>query len=282
MTAREALLGGPLLIAHRGGSGLAPENTMAAFEGAVRDWAADMIELDVRATADGACVVIHDATVDRTTDGSGAVADMSLAELQSLDAGYRFTPDGGRTFPFRGCGIRVSTFDEVLERVPGMPFTVEVKTGAAQVPLFETIRRHGATDRIIAAGMYDADRTLFGNWGGAVSASAEIITSFFRLHLLRLARFRRPRADVFQVPEAHEGRRIVTPRLVRDLARHGIPLHVWTVDDEADMRRLLDWGVRGLISDRPDRLARVLHEHSGRPLPPGAVSTTGPADGRAS
>jgi glycerophosphoryl diester phosphodiesterase len=254
---------------------------MTAFESAVRDWAADMIELDVRATADGACVVIHDATVDRTTDGNGAVADMSLAELQRLDAGFRFTPDGGGSFPFRGRGVRVSTFDEVLERIPGIPLTVEVKTGAAQAPLFEAIRRHGATDRIIAAGMHDADRTLFADWAGAVSASAETIASFFRLHLLRLARFRRPGADVFQIPEAHEGRRIVTPRLVRDLARHGIAVHVWTVDDEADMRRLLDWGVRGLISDRPDRLARVLHERTGRPLPHGAVPSTGPAGGRA-
>ena len=279
MTAREALRSGPLLIAHRGGSGLAPENTMIAFESAVHDWAADMIELDVRVTADGACVVIHDATVDRTTDGSGAVAEMSLAELQSLDAGYRFTPDAGRSFPFRDRGIRVSTFAEVLERIPGIPLTVEVKTGAAQAPLFEAIRRHGATDRIIAAGMYDADRTLFVNWSGGVSASAETITRFFVLHLLRLARFRRPPADVFQVPETHEGRRIVTPRFVRDLARHGIPVHVWTVDDESDMRRLLDWGVGGLISDRPDRLAPVLNEHVGRPLPPGAAPATEPAGG---
>jgi glycerophosphoryl diester phosphodiesterase len=271
VTAREALAGGPLLIAHRGGSALAPENTLVAFENAARDWAADMVELDVHATADGECVVIHDATVDRTTDGTGAVADLTLAELQRFDAGYRFTPDGGRTFPFRGRGVRIPTFDEVLKRLPAMAFTVEVKAGAAQAPLFETIRRHGAADRIVAAGMYEADRTLFAQWEGAVSASAETIAAFFRLHVLRLARFRHPRADVFQVPESHEGRRVVTPRMVRDLARHGVPVHVWTVDDEADVRRLLDWGVRGLISDRPDRVAPVLHERAGRPLPPGAA-----------
>jgi len=277
VTAREALAGGPLLIAHRGGSGLAPENTLAAFESAARDWAADMIELDVRVTADGECVVIHDATVDRTTDGTGDVASHTFEELRRLDAGYRFTPDGGRTFPFRGRGVRIPTFAEVLERLPAMPFTVEVKTAAAQAPLFAAIRAQHATDRVIAAGMYDADRTLFGDWEGPVSASAEAIGAFFRLHFVRLGRLRRPAADVFQIPETHVGRRLVTPRLVRDLAKHGVPVHVWTVDAEADMRRLLDWGVRGLISDRPDRVARVLHERNGRPLPPGVESAPDPA-----
>lgn len=278
MKAREALASGPLLVAHRGGSGLAPENTLAAFLGAVRDWAADMIELDVRVTADGACVVHHDPTVERTTDGTGAVADLRLAELQALDAGYRFTPDGGRTFPFRGVGVRIPTFEEVLEQLPGMPITAEVKTGAAQAPLFAAIRRCGAADRVIAAGMYDADRTLFAGYPGAISASSEQIASFFRWHLLRLSRFRRPAAAVLQVPEFHEGRRIVTPRFVRDLAAHRIPVHVWTVDEASDMHRLLDWGVRGLITDRPDRLAAVLHERTGRALPPGATRGQRDAD----
>lgn len=270
MNVRDLLATGPLLIAHRGGSGLAPENTLAAFEAADRDWAADMIELDVRATADGVCVVFHDATIERTTNGTGAVSEMRFAELRAFDAGYRFTADGGKTFPFRGEGFRVPTLAEVLERLPEMPLTVEVKDGAAQAPLFETIRQHDAADRVIAAGMYDADRTLFAEYAGPVSASAEQIAAFYRFHMVRLGRFRPPPADVVQVPETHDRRRVVTPRLVRDLAASGIPVHVWTVDDMADMRRLLDWGVRGLITDRPDRLARVLHERTTRPLPPGA------------
>src|SRR5687768_14873397 len=102
----------PMLVAHRGGAGLKPENTLAAFLDADALWQADMIELDVHATADGHCVVIHDPTVDRTTNGSGAVAAMTLAELQSLDAGYRFTADGGRSFPMRGQGIRVPTIED--------------------------------------------------------------------------------------------------------------------------------------------------------------------------
>src|SRR4051812_14595546 len=123
-TSRAALAGGPMLVAHRGGSGLKPENTLAAFLDADGLWNADMIELDVRVTADGHCVVIHDAVVDRTTNGTGPVASMTLDELQSLDAGHQFTPDRGATFPFRGQGIRVPTIQEVFAALPSMRLTI--------------------------------------------------------------------------------------------------------------------------------------------------------------
>jgi glycerophosphoryl diester phosphodiesterase len=281
MRRRHAVLdGAPLLIAHRGGSGLAPENTLAAFRNGAERWHADMTELDVHASADGHCVVIHDPTVDRTTDGSGAVASMSLAQLRELDAGYRFTRDG-HTFPFRGQGVRISTFEDVLEALPTMRFTVEVKAGAAQQPLFDAIRRFNARDRVIAAGMYDRDRTLFPEYRGAVSASTEELKRFYVRYRLGLGRLSAPRADVVQVPELWEGRRVVTPRLVRTLARAGIPVHVWTVDHGADMHRLLDWGVEGIITDRPDVLGRVLHERTGRPLTDAhrAGIAPGPQDG---
>jgi glycerophosphoryl diester phosphodiesterase len=270
MSRRHAALGGaPLLIAHRGGSALAPENTVAAFRNGIETWGADMVELDVHASADGHCIVIHDPTVDRTTDGVGPVSGMTLAELKRLDAGYRFTADGGATYPFRGRGVQISTFDEVLAEFPRMRFTVEVKTGAAQAPLFAAIRRLDARDRVIAAGMYERDRTLFTDYRGAISASGEELRRYYVRHRLGVGRLFPPRADVVQVPEEWDGRRVVTPRLVRDLAARGIPVHVWTVDDPDDMRRLLRWGVEGIISDRPDVLGRVLHEEYGRPLPPG-------------
>ncbi len=252
------LAGGPLLVAHRGGAGLAPENTLAAFRQAVERWPVDMMELDVHATADGHCVVIHDPTVDRTTDGQGAVAEMSLAELQALDAGYRFELDGEH--PFRGQGVRIPTLDEVMEALPGMRLTIEVKAEAVQTLLFDAIRRHGARDRVVAAGIHDRVRTLFGSYDGAISASAEMIRTFWVFHWLRLARFRPIGADVVQAPE-REGRvRVVTPRFIRDLHAQGVPVHVWTVNETEDMHRLLDWGVDGIITDRPDRLAAVLSD----------------------
>jgi glycerophosphoryl diester phosphodiesterase len=266
MARHPVLAGAPLLIAHRGGSGLAPENTLAAFRNAVDAWDADMIELDVHASADGHCVVIHDSTVDRTTDGVGAVAGLTLADLQKLNAGYRFTADGCASFPFRGQGVRIPTLDEVLRSLPKTRFTVEVKAAAAQAPLFAAIRRLNASDRVIAAGMHERDRTMFSDYRGAVSASSEQLRRFYVRHRLGLGRFFPPRADVVQVPETWEGRRLVTPRFVRALGDVGISVHVWTVDDPDDMRRLLGWGVEGILTDRPDVLARVLHEQHGRPL----------------
>lgn len=266
MSPHSVLAGAPLLIAHRGGSGLAPENTLQAFLNGAERWAADMIELDVHSSADGRCVVIHDETVDRTTDGTGPVASKTFAELRDLDAGYRFTPDGGATHPFRGQGIRIPTIEEVLEALPSTRITVEVKSGDAQAPLFAAIRRFNARDRVIAAGMFDRNRSLFRTYDGAISGSLEELKPFWMRHRVGLGWVKAPRCDVVQIPEVWNGRRLVTPRLARDLRRHGIPLHVWTVNEPADMNRLLDWGVEGLISDRPDILGRVLHERVGRPL----------------
>jgi glycerophosphoryl diester phosphodiesterase len=266
MPRHPALDGAPLLIAHRGGSGLAPENTLAAFRNGVDAWGADMLELDVHASRDGHCVVIHDPTVDRTTDGTGAVADLSLEELRQLDAGFRFR-DAAGGHPWRGRGVTIPTIDEVLEAFPSLRLTVEVKAGAAQAPLFAAIRRFGAHERVIVAGMYEADRTRFVEYHGPVSAAGGELKRFYARHLLRIGRWWPPRADVVQIPEHWKDRRVLTPRLVRELAAAGIPVHVWTVDEPADMHRLLDWGVEGIITDRPDLLDAVLRERVGRPLP---------------
>ena len=262
------LAGGPLLIGHRGAAGLAPENTMPSFREAVERWQVDMIELDVRVSADGHCVVIHDETVDRTTEGTGPVAEQTLAELQDFDAGYRFR-DGRGGRPFRARGIRIPTLHEVLEEFPRTRFTIEVKIGTAQAPMFDAIRRLDATDRVIVAGMRTADRTQFRGFDGAISGSTRDVRLFYVLQRLHLSRLWPRSAHVFQVPERHGVLHIVTPRFVRAARDIGIPVHVWTVNGAEDMRRLLDRGVDGLITDRPDRGARVLHERSGRPLPVG-------------
>jgi glycerophosphoryl diester phosphodiesterase len=262
------LCGGPLLIGHRGAAGLSPENTLLSFREAAERWAVDMVELDVRASADGHCVVIHDDTVDRTTDGSGRVADMTLAELKSLDAGYRFMDEEGR-HPFRGQGLEIPTIDEVLEALPTTPLTAEVKIATAQAPLFEALERRDARDRVVVAGMAHGDRSMFGGYGGVRSGSNRDVRGFYLLHRLFAGRLWRRSCEVFQVPERHGRIRLVTRRFVQDAARHGIPVHVWTVNDPADMERLLDLGVDALITDRPDLAARVLAERAGRPLPPG-------------
>lgn len=263
-----ALRGGPLLVGHRGAAGLAPENTMPSFREAVERWSVDMVELDVRASADGHCVVIHDDTVDRTTDGTGPVAGKTLAELRALDAGYHFT-DGDGGHPFRGQGITIPTLEEVLAAFPDTRFTIEVKIGTAQPGMLEAIRKLDAAGRVIAAGMDPADRTLFGDFDGPVSGDNRSVRRFYLLHRLHLAWLWPRSADVFQVPEERGSLRVVTRRFVADARRRGVPVHVWTVNDSDDMARLLHWGVDGLITDRPDRGARVLSDALGRPLPPG-------------
>lgn len=249
--------GAPHLIAHRGGAALAPENTLEAMRQAVSRWQSEIIEIDVHASADGHCVVIHDPTVDRTTDGTGAVEAMTLAELRALDAGYRFVSLDGET-SFRGRGVRIPTIDEVLAALPDTRFIVEVKAGAAQKPLFDAVRRVGAHARVLAAAEFDRNRDLFDGYPGPVSESGDRMRTMFKLHRLHLMPLWRPKGVAVQFPLEYEGRRVVNRRIVRELKRKGLVVQVWTVNEPADMRMLLDWGVDGVLSDRPDLLAEVM------------------------
>lgn len=263
------LAGAPLLIAHRGGARLAPENTLTAFRQAIDWWGSDILELDVQPTRDGEAVVLHDATVDRTTEGRGSAIELSLREIRALDAGYRFSPDGGASFPYRGAGVVVPTLEEVLEAFPAHRINVEIKDGRAGPRVREVVAAARAEGRVLVAAGKREDRSAFERFPGATSAAEEEIRRFYQLHRLRLGRLYRPLVDALQVPLWHEEREIPDARFVRDAHALNLAVHVWTVDGEEDMRRLLGWGVDGIITDRPDRLARVLHEQTGRPLPPG-------------
>ena len=249
--------GPPHLIAHRGGAALAPENTLAALEQASRLYQPDIIEIDVRATADGHCVLMHDATLERTTSGSGAVAERTLAELKQLDAGHRFVALDG-TSPFRGQGVTIPTIEEVLEALPEARFIVELKIGTAQQPLLDAIRRFDAWQRVLIAGGREIDRELFADYPGPMSESGDSMRRLYRMHRLHLMRFWHPRTHAVQFPFEYDGRRIVNERLVRELKASGLIVHVWTVNEADDMRMLLEWGVDGILSDRPDLLKEVL------------------------
>ena len=240
---------------------------MAAFTAAVKRWEADVLELDVRRTADGRVVVIHDATVDRTCDGRGAVRALPWSEVRSLDAGYRFRDPAGE-HAFRGRSVRIPLLDEVLEAFPATRLNVEAKTPGVAPLLVETILRHRAQDRVLMAAELEGARASRHGYPGPRGASRRQILLFHLLHNRPLGFLHTPRADALQVPDAWMGRRVVTPRFVREAHRRNIPVHVWTIDDPADMRRLLSWGVDGIQSDRLDRLARVLVEEAGRPPPP--------------
>lgn len=270
------LAGAPLLIAHRGGAALAPENTLLAYRQAIHWWGADILEIDVQPTADGEVVVIHDGTVDRTTDGSGAVVEFPLERLRALDAGHRFSPDGGRTHPYRGRGIRIPTLAEVLDTFPQRRINVEIKDGRAARRAREVIRAAGAEGRVLLAAGRRADRRAAGPYPGATSAAEEELRRFYILHRLRLARFHRPAVDAFQMPLRHRGRELPDARFVADAHRLNLAVHVWTVDEVEEMERLLARGVDGIVTDRPDRLAAVLTRRTGRPAAPGPSAAERP------
>lgn len=226
-----------------------------------------MLELDVRLSADGEVVVIHDASVDRTTDGAGAVRDLTVAELQSLDAGYRFLdPDGKPSF--RGMGVTIPTLRELFDACPDVWLNVEAKEAEVAGPLVELVRRRGEAHRVLVAAEHERNRRAARGYEGPWGASRRHCILFWLSHLLPGGGPYTPPADVLQIPECWKGRRVVRRRLIREAQRRNIPVHVWTVDDPDDMRRLLDWGVDAIQSDRPDLLSEVLQDVAGRPPPP--------------
>jgi glycerophosphoryl diester phosphodiesterase len=245
------------VIAHRGGAELRPENTLAAFAHAV-SIGADVLETDIRATADGALVCLHDATVDRTTDGRGRVDSMTLAELQKLDAGYRWTNDDGRTHPFRGRGIHVPTLQEVFQRLPAQRLNLEMKRVEPVLadPLCALIRRSGMTQRVLVASMDVATIEAFRRACPevATSMSRNEALTFFGLQRAWLGAVYSPPVQALQVPYYYGGSTVPTPGFVAAARRKNFKLHVWTINDDARMRELIELGVDGIVTDRPDRL----------------------------
>jgi glycerophosphoryl diester phosphodiesterase len=254
--------GWPVNFVHRRGARIVPENTLEGFREGVRA-GAGVLELDVHTTADGTVVVIHDETVDRTTDGSGAVHEMTLAEVKRLDAGYRFTPDGDRTYPYRGEGVRIPTLEEVYREFTDVPINVEIKgkRPGIEEALWRIIEGARAEERTLVvsedSGTIRRFREASGRRVATASSSVELIL-FWLLSRLRLGGLSKPSYQALQGPETYRGLRIVTPELVRGAHERGLRVDVWTIDHEPDMRRLLGFGVDGIMTDRPDILARVL------------------------
>jgi glycerophosphoryl diester phosphodiesterase len=253
---------GPLFFAHRGGSALVPENTLVAYEKGL-SYGADGLELDVHPTRDGEIVVIHDDTLDRTTDGSGRVTGFTLDDLRKFDAGYRFTPDAGASYPYRGRGITIPTLAEVFERFPAARVNIEMKEDISGIEerLLSVIQAARAEHRALVASFLTAPLTRFraiGRGRVATSASMTEIRAFIMAAYARATRLLRPAYDALQVPETYRGVPVVTPTTVRAAHQLGLAVHVWTVDDRASMERLLGYGVDGLMSDRPDVLAQTL------------------------
>jgi glycerophosphoryl diester phosphodiesterase len=238
------------VIAHRGASAYAPENTLAAFELAVQQ-GADAFELDVRLTRDGAAVVIHDDKLDRTTDLAGPVRARTLAELRQADAGHRLTPDRGHTFPFRHKDVRIPTLAEVLWAFPGMPVMIEVKEPEVQEAVRRVLLEGDAAERCVVASEHLAALELFRQEPFVCGAAGPEISALYRGATLRRPP-RECRYRLLSVPLRWHGLPVPTRALVRAARALGAPVHVWTVNDAATARRLWARGVAGIVTNVPD------------------------------
>ena len=237
------------VIGHRGNAAKAPENTLESFRQAVAA-GVDALEFDVRLTADRRVVVMHDPTLDRTTDRTGAVAAMSLGELQRVDAGARFSSDRGRTRPYAGRGITVPSLDQVLEEFPQVPLLIEIKTADAAESTRAVIERHESRDRCIVASFDDRALPAFRVAGFKTSSAQRDVARLLIPAQLGLP-IQRPRFDVMCIPRTFRGLPLPVGALARALGRVGIPVHVWTVDSPQTARDLWRVGVRGIISNDP-------------------------------
>jgi glycerophosphoryl diester phosphodiesterase len=247
------------VIGHRGASAEAPENTLPSFLRAIEQ-GADAIELDVHVTADDVPVVMHDPTVMRTTSGAGTIAAMSWRKVQELDAGARFTPDGGATYPYRERGVRVPSVEQVLGAIPpGLPLIIEVKALHAQWALRRVLERFKAAERCIVASFETGALEAFSEPPFASGASRREVVELMARTLAGMppsrARYRAicPPTEYYGVP-------IPMGLIIRGARRLGAPVHVWTVDRPAEARRLWQQDVNGIISNAP----RVILEERAR------------------
>lgn len=255
----------PRLFGHRGAAGVAPENTLPSFRRARAD-GVDVFELDVHATRDGEVVVLHDPLLDRTTDGTGAVAAMTYAEVARYDAGYRFSPDGGATFPFRGQGIRVPRLRDLIEEFPDVPLNIEIKVPGDRLVDAVVAMVRAARAPIVLAAEHDAIMAAIRRVAPDVptSLAAGEVAAFIGA----LAEEREPTlpagAVALQIPPSFADITLVTPATVAAAHALGAEVHVWTINDPAEATRLFDLGCDAIMTDLPQVIRPLIEARRAR------------------
>jgi len=251
----------PLVIAHQGGDGIWPGNTIFAFQKSV-EMGVDVIETDIRQTKDGILVVSHDETVDRKSNGMGRVVDLTMKELQMLDAAYNWSPIEGLTFPYRGQGITYASLEEVFLAFPDMRFNIDMKQSDPPIyaSLCELIRKYKMQDKVVAASFSHETISAFRMLCPEVTTSGDETETrnFVFMNLAYIGHWYSPNFKVFQVPTKSSGITIMTPHFVRAAHERNLRVDVWTIDDPDEMKRLIGMGVDGIITDRPDLLMNLL------------------------
>ena len=231
----------PLVYAHRGGAALRPENTIEAFDHGLA-CGADGLELDVHLSRDGAIVVHHDDTLERTTTGRGLVADRTAAELAAL---------------------KVPTLGEVLDRYPGIPLIVELKVNSTALVrrVIDELRAHNSVARTALGSFYSGALREARRYEPSIKTGAAKEETRWALYRSWIGwPMGAPAYHEFQVPERSGMTTIVSRRFIDYAHKAGLPVKVWTVNEPADMHRLLDWGVDALITDRPDLAVPIVRQ----------------------
>lgn len=274
-----------LNIAHQGGAHEAPSNTLFAFKEAER-LGYDVLELDVHATADRHLVVIHDTTVDRTTNGSGRIDSMTLAQVKTLDAAYWFSggadvcKDNGCTWPYRGMAtgdvtpvagytandFKIPTLEEVLIEFPDMLINIEIKrTAPDTVPyekeLSDLLNAYERANDTIVVSFYDNATELFKVHNSSVSTATGTgeTAAFWASAQGPLPGAPNLRYHALQVPITFEGVTVVTQEFVERAHANGLAVHVWTINAHDEMCELIAWDVDGIMTDRPSVLESILN-----------------------
>ncbi len=264
--------------AHRGASVQFPPNTMEAFRRAVEIIPDCLLETDLRKTADGKAVILHDSYLDIKTDGTGPVSKKSLEKIKQLDAGYNVSFDRGRSYPFRDMGFRIPTLEQVLLGFPDSRFSLDIKDNDIQFArqVMAVIENHGAGGRVIMGSFHPRIVTMIRREypGVATSFERNEIIRYLLLFRTGLPGLFKPRGDVMMIPELYfggtseyridrpfgNGIRIVTKKFIDNAHEKGLPVFVWTINNRENMKRLISWNVNGIVTDYPDILRNVLSE----------------------
>jgi len=247
----------PVRLAHRGSRVLWPENTREAFRGAVA-LGYRYIETDVRISRDGHVVVFHDATLERTTDGRGKVIDRTLDELRELDAGYTFDPDAG--YPMRGRRVGISTLAEVFAEFPDVHFNLDLKGPGLEWAVADVIKAAGREESTLVGSFYDHRSAKFRRiTRRSVATSAGPSATIAMWLASRVGRYVTRPVAAYQIPFDYRSLPI-DRKYIDAIHNSGAQVHFWTVNEPADMTRLLDMGADGIVTDRPDLLNEVLRD----------------------
>ncbi len=260
----------PIILAHRGGSLIAPENTMVAFKNAA-ELGVHGFEIDIRLTKDEEIIVFHDEYVDRTTDGAGRVADMTLDELKLLDFGYHFINEQ-QEYAYRGQGESVTTLRELFEQFPQMLINIDMKDSpetyeGSLIPskLWRLIEEMGAQHRVVVTSFFDEqiDRfNLYAQNNVALGAGENEVRKAYSAYTSQFGHLYHPRTDVMQIPVKSGVFPLDGAGFIHFLSKLNVPVHYWTINDKETMERLLVAGAKGIITDRPDIAVQLLADKS--------------------